>query len=72
MNELVFTQAELAEAMSKLLDGTWRIKAKEIDTEIDRVTYFELIEGTETLATTYDRLEVVLRRGMKRNRAERK
>ena len=66
-----FTQAELAEAMSKLLDGRWRIHAKEIDTEIDIVTYFELTEGRETLATTYDHLEIVLERGMKRNRAER-
>ena len=65
-----FTQAELAEAMSKLLDGRWRIHAKEIDTEIDIVTYFELTEGRETLATTYDHLETVLERGMKRNRAE--
>jgi hypothetical protein len=70
MTEFDFTQAELAEAMSKLLDGRWRLRAKEIDTEVDRVTYYELTEGTKTLAMACDRLPVVLERGMKLNRAE--
>lgn len=67
-----FTQAQLASAMEKLLDGSWRLTAKEIDTEIDRVTYFEVVENGETLATTYDRLDVVLRRAIKRSTAESK
>ena len=63
-----FTKDELAEAMSKLLDGRWRIRAKEIDTGVDRVTFFELIEGTESLEPS-EWLEVVLEQGMERSRA---
>lgn len=65
-----FTEAELAAGMRKLLDGTWRLKTAEIDTEIDRVTYYEIVEGTETLSTTYDRLEVALARALKRSLAQ--
>jgi hypothetical protein len=45
-----FTDEELANAARKLLDGTWRVKGQEIDTEVDIIETFEIWEGDEKLA----------------------
>ena len=58
------SEEKLADAMRKLLDGTWRLRAKEIDTEIDRVTFYEITQGEWRVASGYDDLPGILKKAM--------
>lgn len=53
-------EQELLNAARNLLDGTWEVSGKEIDTEIDRVQQFTIRENGKVLAKEQGPFNTVL------------